>query len=132
MLNNAEDELDTLLVHSGVPAVEIAINEYIEKYAMAEKITKYAKTFIDYIKERDMENNIAALSGNEAKLKELNKDIEKISDDLNKLKNPEDIIKKVNELQNITSNIKNIERNIEQNKVWLEDLINKLINIIEL
>ena len=38
MLNNAEDELDTLLVHSGVPAVEIAINEYLEKYVVPEKI----------------------------------------------------------------------------------------------
>ena len=73
MLKNAEDELDTLLIHSGIPAVEIAINDYLEKYAMSEKIAKGVTTFIGYIKERNMENNIAdALAGNEAKLKQFN------------------------------------------------------------
>lgn len=103
---------------------------------MAEKITKYVNTFIDYIKERNMENNIAAdLLDNKVKIKEFNRKIEKISDELKNLKTFEDISKKINELQNTNSDIGQIERNIEQNKkdkAWLEDLINKLINIIEL
>ena len=103
---------------------------------MAEKITKYVNTFIDYIKERNMENNIAAdLLDNKVKIKEFNRKIEKISDELKNLKTSEDISKKINELQNTNSDIGQIERNIEQNKkdkAWLEDLINKLINIIEL
>ncbi|MBW5390357.1 hypothetical protein E6A51_09200, partial [Brachyspira hampsonii] len=80
MLNHAEDEFDTLLVHSGIPAVEIAINDYLEKYAMAEKISKGVNTFIGYIRERNMENNIAdVLAGNEAKLKEFNEKIAYVS-----------------------------------------------------
>ena len=80
MLKNAEDELDTLLIHSGIPAVEIAINDYLEKYAMSEKIAKGVTTFIGYIKERNMENNIAdALAGNEAKLKQFNDRIAYVS-----------------------------------------------------
>lgn len=80
MLKNAEDELDTLLIHSGIPAVEIAINDYLEKYAMSEKIAKGVTTFIGYIKEINMENNIAdALAGNEAKLKQFNDRIAYVS-----------------------------------------------------
>ncbi|MBW5390963.1 hypothetical protein E6A51_12365, partial [Brachyspira hampsonii] len=133
MLKNAEDELDILLVHSGVPAVEIAINDYLEKYIMVDKIRKGVNTLIGYIKERNIENNIAAsLLENEIKLKEFNR---RISDEVKLVDKYDDIYEKLNVLRGIIRNAESIENRIKEikiNKIWLDDFINKVIHIIEL
>ncbi len=43
---------DETLVHTGVPAIEIAIAEYLEKYALTNKINEAVKTFNKRIEEK--------------------------------------------------------------------------------
>ncbi|WP_020005354.1 dynamin family protein [Brachyspira innocens] len=133
MLKHAEDELDTLLVHSGVPAVEIAINDYLEKYVITEKIRKGVNIFIGYIKEKNIENNIAAaLLENEMKLKKFNR---RISDEVKLVDKYDGIYEKLNVLRGIIRNAESIENRVKEikiNKIWLDDFIDKVINIIEL
>lgn len=69
MLENAEDNLDKVLIHTGVPALEIGINNYLEKYSMPERIKKAVDTFKGYIEEKKIVNNIAIeLSNNKKEL----------------------------------------------------------------
>ena len=44
-------------INSGVPAIEMAIKEYLEKYAIAIKIKNIHDTFMEKVQERDMINN---------------------------------------------------------------------------
>ena len=66
MLDNAEDELDRLLVYSGIPSIEIAINEYLEKYAITTKVEQAVNTFIGYINSKDIEGNLIDTLMNDA------------------------------------------------------------------
>lgn len=69
MLENAEDNLDKVLIHTGVPALEIGINNYLEKYSMPERIKEAVDTFKGYIEEKKIVNNIAIeLSNNKKEL----------------------------------------------------------------
>ncbi|MEI0798997.1 dynamin family protein [Brachyspira intermedia] len=112
MLKNAEDELDTLLVHTGVPAVEIAINDYLEKYAMAEKVKKAVDSFIGYIEKEKMQEQIAEeLSKNENALKAFNIAIGNIRNQLadgEKGKKYRDKIKQLDMSQDIKYKLDNI------------------------
>ena len=64
---SANDEYRQALVHTGVPAVEAAISEYLEKYAVPAKITEALHSFKQIIDDLN----------NEAKEKEALKDNEK-------------------------------------------------------
>ena len=64
---SANDEYRQALVHTGVPAVEAAISEYLEKYAVPAKITEALHSFKQIIDDLN----------NEAKEKEAWKDNEK-------------------------------------------------------
>lgn len=66
MLENAND-FDKLLIHTGIPALEIGINNYLEKYSMPERIKKAVDTFIGYIEEKKIVNNIAIELSNNKK-----------------------------------------------------------------
>ena len=39
-LANAKSDEDIALIHTGIPAIEIAINEYLDKYVLTEKINQ--------------------------------------------------------------------------------------------
>lgn len=73
------DEYREALVHTGIPAVEGAINEYLEKYAQPQKITEALFAFMQTIKDLDTENREKSLlKDNQAKVKETQAAIEKI------------------------------------------------------
>ena len=108
MLDSAETNLDEVLVHTGIPAVEIAINDYLEKYAMAEKIKKAVDSFIYHIKEKDIANKIAdALLDNEAKLIEFNEKISKVNKQLADAERGKKYRSKINNLD-ISDRLNNI------------------------
>jgi len=61
MVKNAVDSGDVYaeaLVHTGIPAVEIAINEYLEKYALTSKVKTAVDTFRKKIEEKKLINNL--------------------------------------------------------------------------
>ena len=49
------------LMHSGVPALEQAISEYLEKYAYPMKIAEAIEEFKDIIDEKKMRNSFTEL-----------------------------------------------------------------------
>ena len=74
---NDEDEL--ALLYSGVPSIELAISEYLSKYALPAKITEGVYSFKDKIEALNIEANAKnELAGNEQKVQELKKNLEMI------------------------------------------------------
>lgn len=56
-----EDYLNETLIHSGIPAIEEAINEYLEKYAYTAKLKNAVDTFKKKIEEKNLMNKITEL-----------------------------------------------------------------------
>ena len=80
---NDEDEL--ALLYSGVPSIELAISEYLSKYALPAKITEGVYSFKDKIEALNIEANAKnELAGNEQKVQALQKSLEMIKAALSK------------------------------------------------
>lgn len=76
---NANDEDELALLYSGVPSIELAISEYLSKYALPAKITEGVYSFKDKIEALNIEANAKnELAGNEQKVQELQKSLEVI------------------------------------------------------
>ena len=74
---NANDEDELALLYSGVPSIELAISEYLSKYALPAKITEGVYSFKDKIEALNIEANAKnELAGNEQKVQELQKSLE--------------------------------------------------------
>jgi GTPase Era involved in 16S rRNA processing len=75
MLQNAiagNDENTQALIYSGLPAIELAMDEYLEKYAITAKVSKAVGVFINIINRLDLKNKTtAALAHNENARKEV-------------------------------------------------------------
>jgi len=69
MLKEARDNDDgegEALIHTGVPAIELAIDEYLKKYAYTAKVKTAVDTFKKKVEEKDMHAKmIAAIQNNE-------------------------------------------------------------------
>jgi len=85
MLEAAEDEHATAMVHTGIPAVEIAIDEYLEKYAYTIKVKSAIDTFSKKIEEKDMRAKmIKSIQNNEEARKEFNQRLKEVKKQLEK------------------------------------------------
>lgn len=74
--DDEEAEYNEAIIHTGVPGVEMAIREYVEKYALTNKITTGVATFQQKIEEKHLENDLLeTLQGNEAERKKLQEQI---------------------------------------------------------
>lgn len=71
------DKYEEALIHTGIPAIEVAINEYLEKYAYPIKIKKSIEQIQYFIKEQDMMNKFYN------KLVENKNEYEKIKNQIN-------------------------------------------------
>lgn len=90
--NGATNEL--ALLYTGVPSVELAITEYLEKYALPAKLAKAVAAFNKQLDEYDLEaKETNKLKGNE-------KEKEKLQDTLKKIQHELDAGKKGEELKN--------------------------------
>ena len=79
-LLEAKSEEDIALIHTGIPVIEIAINEYLEKYAITTKVEQAVSTFIKQINSKNIEGNLINELKNDAeKAKSFHEKIEKIS-----------------------------------------------------
>jgi hypothetical protein len=74
------DENTQALIYSGVPAIEIAIDEYLKKYALTAKISKAVGVFNATIKNLDLKNKT------EEELAKNAKEREKVVGELKKLR----------------------------------------------
>lgn len=74
-----EKVYEEALIHSGIPAVEIAINEYLDKYAITAKVKMAVDTFRKKVEEKQIINNLMdQLHEDEEARKDLNKKLNKI------------------------------------------------------
>ena len=129
MLENALDDNDKLLIHTGVPALEIGINNYLEKYSMPERIKNAVDTFIGYIEEKKIVNNIAIeLSNNKKDLEIFREKISFVEKQIESGKKGLDFKEKIKKLD-ISDKIKN---DMEELRVKIgESIGNEVCRITE-
>ncbi|WP_294406135.1 TerD family protein [uncultured Clostridium sp.] len=73
------DKYQEILMYTGVPAVEIAINEYLKKYAYTAKIKTAVDTFKKKVEEKDMHAKmLASINENENARNEIHSQLESI------------------------------------------------------
>lgn len=73
------DEKEEALLYTGVPSIELAITEYLSKYALPTKISEGVYSFKEKIDALGVEAATKEnLAGNEEKIKELRSNLEKI------------------------------------------------------
>ena len=75
------DKYREALIYTGIPAIELAISEYLAKYALPAKIAEGVRSFKDKIDSFGVEAIATAkLEENEVAVKKLNADLSKLSD----------------------------------------------------
>lgn len=83
ILESAQDEYDKTLIYTGVPALESAIAEYVERYAIADKIHTAVNTFNRQIREKQLMAQLRnKLSKDEDERKRVSMQMEEISKQL--------------------------------------------------
>ena len=93
------DEYKQALVHTGVPAVEAAISEYLEKYAVPAKITEALYSFKQIIDDIDNETKEKEkLKENEEKRQDLIKAIDIIQQNIEKGRKGQELKDKIDAL----------------------------------
>lgn len=79
MLRKAREdgrEKDEALVHTGIPAIELAIDEYLKKYAYTAKIKTAVDTFKKKVEEKDMHTRMMkAIQNDEESRKHINEQL---------------------------------------------------------
>lgn len=88
MLSDARwkgDKYREALIYTGIPAIELAISEYLAKYALPAKIVKGVRSFKSTIDKLKVEANaIKKLEEDEAEIEKLKTDLSKLSDVIGK------------------------------------------------
>lgn len=111
------------LIHTGVPAVEETISEYIEKYAFPMKINDSIKDILSIINELDMQKKFyASIDDDDLKLDQIKKQIQDTEKQLN---NNRTIYEK------FRKKIKEYGINAEEEKKWIKDLERQTQKITE-
>ena len=102
MLKSAQennDEYQLALIYTGVPAVELAVNEYLTKYALPTKITEGVYSFKEKIDNLGIEAaETEKLKGNQAEVEKLNGALEAIKAALEKGEHADEVRKKIDSL----------------------------------
>lgn len=130
-LKKAEDETnDKKLAEilSGVPALEMYIEEYLEKYAIPEKIIKAGESFSNFLKREELLNKISkVIEGDKSKKEELQIMIENLAN--NKKKVIPEIEKELTrKIEEIKKNLSSITRKQEAKVERIRESIAKELN----
>lgn len=121
-IKNAEKDEDIALIHTGIPVIEIAINEYLEKYAITTKVEQAVSTFRGQINSKNIEGNlINELKEDAKKAKHFHERIEKVSIQISDGKKGAEFKKRIKSLNlaketdDLTSKlIKEVQREIDK------------------
>lgn len=103
-----EGELEQALIYTGIPAIELAISEYLTKYALPAKITEGVFSFKEKI------DNLGVEASEKEKLKGNIAEVEKLSENLKKI---EEILKKGDKAEAVREKIDNlsVQKNLKSN-----------------
>ncbi|WP_086252395.1 dynamin family protein [Campylobacter devanensis] len=92
-------EKEEALIYTGIPAVEAAINEHLEKYALPKKITEILHSFNAIVKNLEIEaKELGKLSSNKSKIEETRKAINEINSQLSNGKKSDELKTKIDAL----------------------------------
>lgn len=95
--SNNKEEL--ALLYSGVPSIELAISEYLSKYALPAKITEGVYSFKDKIEALNIEANAKKeLAGNEQKVQEMQENLKTLKNVLDKGDKAKEVRKQIKDL----------------------------------
>ena len=116
------DKYEEALIHTGIPAIEETVNEYLEKYAYPIKIENAVESFDAIIKEKKMKNTVDEnLANSKNEYKAIRKQIEVMKEKLQTGKKLEETKKKVDTFQLDIEKFEEIE----------EKVISKLVELTE-
>lgn len=109
------DEYTEALVYTGIPAIELAISEYLMKYALPAKITEGVYSFKEKIDNLGVEAaEKEKLKGNKAAVEQLSETLKKIEEVLSKGDKADAVRKKIDELS-VQSNLKTSFEKVRSN-----------------
>lgn len=92
-----EDMYEEALVYTGVPSIEEAINEYLEKYAVTSKIATAVNSFKDIVNGKQLDNNLREeLSTNQEKRKEINAQMKKLKAEIDQGQRAKQLKERIN------------------------------------
>ncbi|GIP45120.1 hypothetical protein J45TS6_35790 [Paenibacillus sp. J45TS6] len=113
-IEHAQSENDTYaeaLIHSGIPSIEEAINEYLDKYAETSKITAAVNSFKDVVEGKKIEQQLQEqMSSNEGLRKTINAQMKRIQEEISKGQNASAFKERIN---NKKYDIRSVTRRIE-------------------
>ncbi len=111
---NSDDEDEAVLIHTGVPAIEVAVNEYLDKYALTNKVKTAVDTFSKKIEEKALlANMMQSLKGDEEKRKALQQQLNYIESQMKEGKEAQKFRNKIERLD-ISNDVKNKFRSVRQ------------------
>ncbi len=147
----AENENELALLYTGVPSIELAISEYLTKYALPTKISEGVYSFKDKIDALNIEaQEKENLKGNEKKVEELKIKLEKIKSILERGDKAKDVQNQIKGLStenrlkevlgkarsslsskftDITESMRNDRISVETAKAYMDNLKLKLPSI---
>lgn len=146
-----ENENELALLYTGVPSIELAISEYLTKYALPTKISEGVYSFKDKIDALNIEaQEKENLKGNEKKVEELKIKLEKIKSILERGDKAQDVQNQIkglstenklkdalgnartrlsSEFTSITESMRNDRISVETAKAYMDNLKLKLPSI---
>jgi predicted GTPase len=112
---DSADEINEALYHSGVPAIEAAINEYLIKYAFTSKISNAVDSFSKVIEEQQMKQELVLeLKSNKETQQKVYEQMERISQEIGKGEKAKNLKTKITNLDiNISEKIELVQGKIE-------------------
>lgn len=100
-----QDEKGVALYHTGVPGIEAAINEYLDKYAVTSKITNAVNSFKRIVEREQMMQNLQQrMADNQQEREQIHQEMEKMEQEL----------EQGEKAQNFKRKIQNLNFNIDQ------------------
>lgn len=114
-----EDEEKEALIYTGVPAIELAIDEYLKKYAYTTKVKTAVDTFRKKVEEKDMRAKmIASIQNDEEARKEINTRLNLVKKQLEEGASEAEFrnrIKKLDMMEEANDRIAHVRKKIAEN-----------------
>ncbi|AEH48652.1 dynamin family protein [Parageobacillus thermoglucosidasius] len=120
MARDHQDRYTEALYHSGIPSIEAAINEYLDKYAVTSKIANAVNSFKKIVeRERIAQKLQEDIKNDEQKRQEIHREMERIGGELEQGEKAKQFREKIEKLD-----FKNVKSRIEEirTKIFDEEL----------
>jgi GTPase SAR1 family protein len=113
---SAQDYYSEALYHSGVPAIEAAINEYLEKYAVTSKVSNAISSFQKIIEDQQMlQNLMEELDRDHEERRKMYEQMKRIEKELENGKKAKALETKILNLDiDVTKDIKSVQGKIQK------------------